>query len=814
METLLSDLRYTVRSLRNAPTFTLVTIVTLALGIGTSTAGFTLANWLVLRPMPGVQEGDRVAVVWFGERRPDGFLSQYPVMASQLPSLTAGVPALRDFAGYGSDAASLTARAGGRRVDLEFVMPTYFAVLGTNSHMGRLLTEDDDGAPAGSQVVVIGHDLWLDLFDGDPAVIGSSLRVNTLLFTVVGVAPRGFQGARRDRGAALWIPGRASLALRAARGERAPLEPTYSEFIGRLAEGATFKQLEGQLGVVSERVIGQSPVVFRGVGVWPAMRATAEDTVRLLLAVTALVLLIACANAANLLLFRGLARRPQTAMRKVLGAGTGRLVRERLGESLLLGLLAGGLGMLLGRWLVDAFQGLSLWSHSATVERVALDGRVAVFAGFVGVVSAVLAGVAPAVVAGRVAPTDAVRRSTSTHTGGNTLRRGFAGLQLALCLALLVGALLLAATLKNLGRVTLGFDPDGVSAVSITPRDQGYDASRLVPYYRELLRRVREVPGVEAVSLSFSYPFASGGRSAFMLMSVAPAGAEPGAPQVRVVFLPVSPDYFRTLKIPLLTGSVFSPDEFLAGDEGTRRVAVISQSAARRLFGDRNPVGQFLGTGSLQVVGVVGDARHRSLERADLAFGIEGEMIYVPFAGGMGLSALLVRSSRPHAETVAAVRAIARQIDSSIPLYGEIALKEEVRRSLSDRVLFARLLLMLSVLAVGLAAVGVYGLVAYGVATHTREIGIRIALGAQRQRVLASVLREGGVVGVAGVTVGLGAALAVARLLRSRLFGVGSFEPGTYALAAAVLLAVVLLASLLPARAATRVDPMVALRAE
>jgi predicted permease len=372
----------------------------------------------------------------------------------------------------------------------------------------------------------------------------------------------------------------------------------------------------------------------------------------------------------------------------------------------------------------------------------------------------------------------------------------------------------LAATLKNLGRVTLGFDPDGVSAVSITPRDQGYDASRLVPYYRELLRRVREVPGVEAVSLSFSYPFASGGRSAFMLMSVAPAGAEPGAPQVRVVFLPVSPDYFRTLKIPLLTGSVFSPDEFLAGDEGTRRVAVISQSAARRLFGDRNPVGQFLGTGSRQVVGVVGDARHRSLERADLAFGIEGEMIYVPFAGGMGLSALLVRSSRPHAETVAAVRAIARQIDSSIPLYGEIALKEEVRRSLSDRVLFARLLLMLSVLAVGLAAVGVYGLVAYGVATHTREIGIRIALGAQRQRVLASVLREGGVVGVAGVTVGLGAALAVARLLRSRLFGVGSFEPGTYALAAAVLLAVVLLASLLPARAATRVDPMVALRAE
>lgn len=433
---------------------------------------------------------------------------------------------------------------------------------------------------------------------------------------MVGVGPRGFQGTRRDRPVDLWVPGRTCLPFSAALGNRAATEPVYSEFIARLADGASFDQAEAQLRAASQQVIGQPPIFFRGLGVWPPIRATAEDTARLLLAVTGLVLLIACANPANLMLFRGLARRAQTAMRRVLGANFGHLVRGRFAESLLLGALAGVIGVLLGRWLVDAFQGLSLWRSAAPLQHVSLDWRVATFASMVAVGSAMVSGVAPTLLAARVKPTDAVRRSTSTQTGGNALRRTFAGLQLAPCVALLVGTLLLVATLRNLSRVELGFDPSGVSAVSIAPWEQGYDQARLRPYYRELLRRVREIPGVESASLSFSYPFEFSRGGVFLLRPVAAYGAEPGATPAPVALLNVSPEYFHTLRIPLLAGRPFSDEEFLAGPDSIRRVAIVSQSLARRLLGDRNPIGQYLGPNArYAIVGVVGDTRYRALER-------------------------------------------------------------------------------------------------------------------------------------------------------------------------------------------------------
>jgi predicted permease len=695
-------------------------------------------------------------------------------------------------------------------LDLEFVMPEYFKVLGTRPEVGRLLGPDDDSRPSGLPVAVIGYDLWRDLFQYDPSVVGQSLRVNTHSFTVVGVAPQGFHGVDRSHPASLWLPGRASLLFGTARGAQ---EPFYSEFISRLADGATFDEAERELRAVTERVLGEPPILFRGVGVWPPIRASAEGATRLLLAITGLVLLIACANTSNLLLFRGLARRPQIAMRKVLGASLSHLIRGHLAESLLISTMGGALGVFMGRWLVDALQGLSLWRGAAPLEHVSLDWRVVVFASGAALGSALLAGIAPAFLAAQTHPIAAVRASATTQTSGGTLRRVFAGVQIALSLALLVGALLVLRTLQNLNGITLGFDPNGVSAVTAAPADVGFAQARLRAYYRQLLQGVRDLPGIETAALGSSYPLA---RGSFVMNRVVPAGAAADARPITVVTTSVSPDYFKTLGVPLIAGRAFSDREYLRAPDSLPPVAVISRSLARRLFGNRDPVGQFIGPDPhVEIVGVVGDMRYVDLEEFPGTPWREGEMMYLPMLGRSTTSvALLVRSQRPHAKTMTAIRALAAQIDPTVPLYNDLTLNQVMRSYLADRILFARLLTLLSVLAVCLAAVGLYGLVAYGIGSRTREIGIRIALGAPTRRVVAFLVREGFLIGIMGTAVGGCAGVVLARLLRSQLYGVSALDPLTYVLAATVLISVTLVATLIPAQTATRVDPILVLRSE
>jgi predicted permease len=802
------DLRVALRSLLASPTFTAVAVVTLALGIGASTAGFSLANWLLFRPLPGVRNGHRIAVVWFGSKRSDGPAQLYPVMPSELATISAGVPALRGFAGHTAGQASVSSARRSLHVDLEFVMPKYFALLGTRPQLGRLLQPDDDSRPSGLPVALIGYDLWRELFDSDPSVVGKSLRINTRVFTVVGVAPEGFQGVDRSHPVDLWLPGRASLALGAARGAQ---EPFYSEFVSRLAQGATFDEAERQLRAATERAFGESPILFRGVGVWPPIRTSAHGAARLLLAITGLILLIACANTANLLLFRGLTRRSQSAMRKVLGATLSQLVRSHVLESLLLGAAGGALGVFIGRWLVDAFQGLSLWRGAAPLEHVPLDWRVTLFASIAAFGSALGAGAAPAFLAARTEPMQAVRASAATQTHGGSLRRIFAGVQMAVSFTLLVGALLVVRTLRNLNRITLGFDPNDVSAVSVAPVDVGYAQGRLQAYYRQLLQGVQEVPGIESAALGSSIPLS---RGTFMMNRVVPSGSAADAAPITVVTTSVSPGYFMTLGIPLIAGRAFLKREFLRPPDSQPPVAVISRSLARGLFGNRNPVGRYIGRDPhVEVVGVVGDTRVVDLEEFRGTPWREGEMMYVPMqVPGATSVAVLVRSRRPHAKTMAAIRAVAAQIDPSVPLYNDLTLNEAIRRYLADRIVFARLLTVLSALAVGLAALGLSGLVAYTVGSRTREIGIRIALGAPTRRIVSLLWGEGIVIALSGTGVGLCAAIALAGLLKSRLYGLSAYDPGTYVLAATVLLSATLLASLVPTRAATRVDPISVLR--
>jgi putative ABC transport system permease protein len=789
-------------------------MLTLALGVAVTTAAFSIANWLLFKPVPGIRDGDRLAIVWFGERQSSVFARRFPITTAQVIGLREAVPALAELAGFTRTDVSVAGRESSRRLEAEFVEGGYFAALGTVPVFGRLLGAQDDVAPGGLPVAVISDELWAELFSRSSDVLGQSLKVNTQVFTVVGVAPPGFHGAERQRATGLWLPGRTAMALFAARGERVLPEPIYSEFVARLADGASFERAETELRSASREITGYPPIVFRSVGVWPPIRATAEDAVRLLLTATALVLLIACGNAANLMLFRGLARRARTAMRRVIGARRWDLLREPLAEAALLGFAAGGLGILLAVWCVDAFEGLRLWRGALEVEDVPLDRGVATFAVSTGVVAALGAAVAPALLAARTDPMDAIRRTSATQTRGNTLRRLFAGTQVALSLALVVGALLLARTLHSLSRVDVGFDPTGVSTVAITPMDQGYDAARLRPYYRELLARVREIPGVERVSLAFSYPFS---MRAFRVDRLLPADAAAETTPISAVSNSVSPDYFETLGIPLLVGRGFTEAEFLSDAEPPMTPVVLSESLAKQLFGGvADPIGRLIGGGGgrrIEVIGVVADTRYGSLSESAVGPAAEGFMIYAPFRGG-GIATLLVRSRLPHGGTMAAIRAEAGRIDSSIPLYGETALRSAIQRHLSDRILFARLLLVLSVLAVAIAGVGLYGLSAYGVLTRTRELGIRITLGANPGRVLRGVLSEGLLLGAAGIGAGLGGAYVLARLLGNRLYGVTPLDPFTYALASLIIVAASVAATLVPGRRAARVDPIVALRAE
>jgi len=813
MEALSRSLRYAVRSLRSNAFFSLAIVITISLGVGASTGSFALTNWLLFHSVPGVHDARRLALVWFGARGQSGLITQYPVTSVQHAELTQGLTTLAYLPGYRRTDVSLTDHERAARVEAEFVMPSYFAALGTRPELGRLLVLEDDRLADGPLAAVIGYDLWVALFNRDDRILGRSLRVNTLLTTVVGVAPRGFHGVELNRLAELWLPGRAWLLMQEALGEPTAPQPFYSEFVARLAQGATFEQAESQLRVASERVIGQAPIFFRGAGIWPPVRAMAEDAAWLVVGVTTFLLLIACANSANLMLFRNMASWRRTAMRRVLGASTGELMCERLAEALLLAAPASMFGLLLGSWLVRTFRGLSLWRFGSPIPDLPFDQRVAVFAIGVSVVCALLASFIPTLLATRTAPMIAIQNSAGSFTKPSFPHRLFAASQVGLSLSLVVGVLLLAKTLRNLSGVQLGFDPDNVIAMFMAPVHQGHDERSRVAYYQQLVRRVREMAGVEAAALAFTFPMAPGGVY-IMLPAVSPH-ADPSMPPMAVPANRVSPDYFRTLRIPLIAGRVFREDEFLVVRDDAPRVAVLSERLAKKLFGSQNPLGERLGPPPYyEVIGVVGDTYWRDLQRDRDPTASTG-MLYVPFRGrATGMGVLLVRSNKPTSEAVAAVRAIAQRVDSSIPLYGETSLKDAVARNLSDRILLARLLALTSLLGVILAAVGLCALLAYGVTTQQREIGIRVALGASQLRIVASVLAVGLTIAVHGCVGGFAGGLIVARLLGSRLFGVAPLEPGAYLLAAVMVVGAATIGSAVPALVATRVDPMVALRVD
>ncbi|UCC30558.1 MAG: ABC transporter permease [Phycisphaerales bacterium] len=815
MGTVGKDIRHGVRVLFKSPGFTTIAVVTLGLGIGANTAIFSLVDALLLQSLP-IREPDRVVQVFGAEN--DRLISThaYPSYIDQRDRCDA-------FSGLAMRSpAPAHVGTGDRavRVQAALVSGNYFSVLGVVPAAGRLITPADDVMRGGHPVAVLGFDLWHRMYEADPTVIGTEITVNGFPFTVIGVTAEGFGGITM-RPTEIWAPVAMFDALKPQRAHDSPhpldsRDTFWHYIVGRLASGRTIEQAEAQVNRVYAGLAAVYPDIqcskARLIPVNKAKmgitgRAVASDSARLLSIAVGLILLIACANVANLLTSRAQSRQREIAIRTAVGAGRGRVIRQLLTESLLLAMLGGATGLLIATWVGDLLLGLV--PESALLSRQSVDltlhGRVLCFTLIVSVLTAVVFGLIPALQTSCVDLVPALKASagmTSPRRRRHSLRDFLVAGQVAVSLILLISAGLLVRTLSNLRKTEPGLDPDGVLLASVDMARQGYDEERGRIFYDRLIERVEAIPDVTSAALARLVPMHVEYQRR-MIVEAHDSGA--GRPPM-IHFNTVSPTYFTTMRIPLLRGRVFGPQdtEFAPG------VVVVNRALAER-FWNGNALGKHLSsqTESFEVVGVVADGKYHGLRESLLPFA------YFSLAQSYRPTATLVaRTVGDPMAVLPAVRAATRELDPMLPLFGVETLEDHLGAATSNERMAATLFGAFAVLAVALVVAGSYGVMSHGVSRRVQEIGLRMALGAQRGDVLRLVLVQGSQVIIVGIVVGLVATFGFTHFLRSRLFEVGAADPVTYIAVSFLLAAVTLLACYIPARRATKVDPMVALRNE
>lgn len=817
------DVGFSIRLLRRNPSFAAAAILTIALGILPLTAILGLANWLFFRPAPGVTGADRLVHVEFVTRDDTGDADRARLSYLNHADLVNGMKSLTGLAGHWDSSASIAVPGvDALHVDVTFVTHDYFQVLGMRLAAGRPFAPEEDREPGGTPVVILGHDLSGTLFGGPELAPGRAVLVNGRDFTVVGVAPPEFRGLKNDHYSRMWLPGATSVYTRHVprdRWERNRKAGVFEELVGRLAANAELERARTELTVAARALAEAYPAengYFETAEIrmerQPGMSFSGGNTrnevarmVTLFASAGALLLLLAGANVGNLLLFRGARRREEMALRSALGASRWRLLRAHLIEVSLLSLAGGAGGLVLTFWLARLLEGVIVPEAGFLI--LPIDWRVAGFVLAGSVVTGLLFGGAPAVVASSGGgPAPAVRRAGAGR--GRRLRNALTVTQLALSLSLLVGAMLLLATIRHLLQVDVGFDPARVASAGVTTYDHGYDDARTLAFYRDLLDRVVAAPIVEAASVSSGAPMAGGlpgervhppGRGREDAILVAANG--------------VTADYFRVLGVPLLAGRGFSQDEAFARPDGTCGPVVVSQSLAMRLFGTRDAVNRVLVIPRIamecRVVGVAGDVRQRGP-------GAEWEpILYRPLArSGLWRATVLARSGGPLPPVFAALREAVASLDPAVPLHLPRSLADSLAFRVAGPRIVSRVLGFVAIVGLLMAAVGLYGLVAETVVDRTREFAVRLAIGAGPRRILLTVLRRSLVLAVIGIAAGLALAAAMSGAIRNQLFGVTALEPEVYVAAAGVLAVVVVLASLAPAMKATRTNPMDVLRAE
>lgn len=824
MDALLQDLRYALRTLSRSPGFTATAVLTLALGIGAAAAGFSLLNWVLLRPVPGVREPSRAGFVSFAAHS-DGGYRPNGVTPSQRDAMLRNSPAVRGLAGMeGPMAANAAADKGAaKRLAVDFVTSDYFATVGAGIQLGRPFVMEDDAPPLGRHVAVISDRLWHDLFAADSGILGKTVRVNGVACTVIGVATVGFLGPDNFRPTDIWLPGSIYSDIQHFPPEHRPPELPYNRWIVRLRDEASFQQAEAQLqaGIhglaladTTEFSAGVSATVLPGLGLEAqyGAREIIDHQLALIVGIAGLVLLVTCANVANLLLFRRAQRRADVVVRLVLGASRGRLVRYAATESALIGLASGVLGVVLALWVNGLFHHYRLLRF-LSMEDLRIDWRVIGFAAATGVLASLAAGLLPAVLGSRASLASDLKASGPTQAGGApVLRTGLAALQIAISLTLVAGTYLFARTLQHYAAVPLGFDPARVTMFQVEPTAQGYTPLQSRTYLQTLHTRIATLPGVEEVAFASLTPFIG----IFNIDQVQRADAPSDTKPVGAASQQVSGNYFSTLRIPLLRGSTFTPGDLWPDSAQTVGKVILSAALARKVFGATDPVGQIVvlpyyqKNGTAEVIGVVGDV-HWNERGGDI-----DPILYTP-VGQRAIPyepKLVVRSRVTAATLEREVQETGRRLDPALPIASSGSLADAVAKAISSETLMFKLVGLLAALALLLSAVGVYSLVAYGVTTRIREFGVRMALGAEARDILRTAARPALLIAGVGTVCGIAGTMYLTRFIKASLYGVSPLDPVAFVTAAVLLGAAVLLASWIPARRASKVDPMVALRYE
>jgi predicted permease len=818
MENLLKDLRYAFRSLVKRPGFSVVAVLTLALGIGINTTVFSLANSVFLRQLPVAAPQD---LVWiFSDRDNPTSYPEY-LEYQQQTELFDGVMA------YQWVGLNLGSNGQSERVEGTLVSGNYFEVLGVKAELGRTFLPDEDKIP--TPVAVISHNLWQRRFNSDATVAGKSLVLNGVQFTIVGVAPPDFVGAEEAFPRQIWIPLVMQASVRpgpaGAGNASSPLTNRTVrslDVMARLKHGVSLRQAQAGMNVVAGRLAQSYPESNRDfqISVYtagngrPAFRAMLKPVTQILLGIVGLVLLITCANVANLLLARAARRRKEVAIRLTLGATRTRLIRQLLTESILLAVVGGLAGLILNLWLVNLLSALKPSVPLPVNVEFHTDWRVLTFTLLLSILAGIIFGLIPALQASKHDLVPALK-DHSAQLGDRrrlfSLRNALVIGQVALSIVVLIGAGLFLRSLNHARAINPGFAADHILTLSFNTAAQKYDATKAEQFYQQLTNRVQALPGVQSVSLAQSAPLSYFYSPAFAA-PVFVEGHEPaqGENPPFVGNNAIGPNFFRTLGVPLLSGREFTDRD----REGAPRVAIVNETLVRELFPNTNPIGQRLRVlsrqpASWEIVGVVKDSKYRSLGEDPTPY------IFLPYLQNpQPAMALHVQTSGNPKELAAAVRREVQALDSNLPAFNVMSLADNIDISLFPARFGAVLLGVFGFLALLIASIGIYGVMSYGVSERTREMGIRMALGARGSDVLRLVISQGMWLALIGVAIGAGLALAVTRVVKSYLYDVSVTDPLTFIGIASLLLGVAVLACFVPARRATKVDPLEALRYE
>jgi putative ABC transport system permease protein len=816
---MLHDLRYALRLLAKSPAFTIIAALSLALGIGANTAIFSMVNVILLKPMP-VQEPSRLVSVFMLDQRNPG----------NLPLSHLNYKDLRDqnrvFSGMAAFAfAQLNWSSGpeSEQIPAQVVSGNYFSLLGAQPALGRGFLPEEDEKP--TPVAIVSHGFWERSLGSDPGIVGRTLTLNRTPFTVIGVARKGFTGTLLGGGPSVWVP----MAMHAVA------QPNFNWYeqrrglflfaFGRLDPGVSVEQASANL----ETIFGQLEQAFpndnkgRSAGAVPLLQARLNpqgddgggivQISVILMSVVGIVLLIACANIANLLLARANKRRREIAVRLALGASRIRLVRQLLTESTLLSLLGAGLGLALANWLLKILVSADLELPLPVGEEMSLDGRVLAFTAVLAVATGLLFGLAPALQASRadvvpILKNESMPAGSSRHGMGTlvSLRQGLVVAQIALSLISLVAAGLFLRSLRESQAIDTGFETRGVLVMDFNLGREGYTPARGQVFYRQIAERAAALPGVQRSAVAQNAPLGGG-----ILRSVMPEGTDTTTrDRILVQVNSVSPGYLATLGVPLLRGRDFSDSDV----EGSPKVVVVNQVMAERFWPGQDALGKrfkFFGDDDFTtVIGVARDAKYNAVAEDPTPF------IYQPLRQNYSPAAVLhVRAAGDAALLSAAVRREVQQLDSTLSVFDVRTLEDQVATSLAPVRTNVIMLSAFGILAVLLASIGLYGVANYSIAQRTREIGVRMALGAQSGSVLRLVLGHGLILVGVGLALGLVAALALTAIIPPDLLPrVSVRDPLTFAATSALLGAVALVASSIPAWRATRIDPLIALRTE